>query len=70
MSTNFNDQDNEFDDDKLTILGIISVITNPTKEEELPNKKYVDEPIKGSILRFNQTLRNYIKMSVEKNDLF
>ena len=34
-------------------------------DNELTNKKYVDDDLdKNTILRFNQTLENYLKMSV------
>ena len=37
----------------------------PSSDDELSNKKYVDDSIgEGTILRFNQTLQNYLKVSV------
>ena len=61
----FNDQDNEFDNNKLTKLGSITVNRNPNLDNELANKKYIDDELdKNTVLRFNQTLQNYLKVSV------
>ena len=61
----FNDQDNEFDNYKLTNLDSITVNRDPNLDNELSNKKYVDNSIgEGTILRFSQTLENYLKVSV------
>ena len=61
----FNDQDNEFDKNKLTNLDSITVNRDPNLDNELSNKKYVDNSIgEGTLLRFNQTLENYLKVSV------
>ena len=66
----FNDQDNEFDNIKLTNLDSITVNSNPNLDNELSNKKYVDDSIaEGTIVRFNQTLENYLKVSVG-NDIY
>ena len=65
LSSVFNDQDNEFDNNKLTNLDSITVNRNPNLDNELSNKKYVDDSIgEGAILRFSQTLENYLKVSV------
>ena len=64
----FNDQDNEFDKHKLTSLDSVSVNRNPNSDNELANKIYIDDSIgKVTIVRFNQTLQNYLKVSV-RND--
>ena len=61
----FNDPDNEFDNNKLTNLDSITVNRDPNLDHELSNKKYVDDSIaEGTIVRFNQTLENYLKVSV------
>ena len=61
----FNDQDNEFDNIKLTNLDSITVNRSPNLDNELSNKKHVDDSIgEGTILRFNQTLSNYLEVSV------
>ena len=45
LSTVFNDQDNEFDSNKLTILDSITVNRYPTRDNELSNKNYVDDDL-------------------------
>ena len=65
LTSVFNDQDNEFDNNKLTNLDSVSVNRNPTSDNEVSNKKFVDDSIgEGTIVRFNQTLENYFKVSV------
>ena len=65
LSSVFNDQDNEFDNNKLTNLDSVTVNREPCSDNELANKKYVDESLGGGNLsRFNQTLQNYLKVSV------
>ena len=65
LSSVFNDQDNEFDNNKCTNLDSITVNRDPNLDNELSNKKYVDNSIgEGTLLRFNQTLENYLKVSV------
>ena len=61
----FNDQDNEFDNTKLFNLDSITVIRDPRSDNDLVNKKDNDNSIgEGTIVRFNQTLENYSKVSV------
>ena len=65
LSSMFNNQDNEFDNNKLTNLDSIQVNRNPNLDNELANKKYIDDELdKNTVLRFNQTLQNYLKISV------
>ena len=68
-----NNQDNDFNDNndnKLTNIDSITVNRNPTSDDEVSNKKYVDDELdKNTILRFNQTRQNYLKVSVG-NDLY
>ena len=60
-----NNQDNDFNDKKLTNIDSITVNRNPTSDNEVTNKKYVDDSIGDvTILRFNQILENYLKVSV------
>ena len=60
-----NNQDNDLNDSKLTSLDSITVNRNPTSDNELSNKKYIDDELdKNTILRFNRTLENYLKVSV------
>ena len=43
----------------------VTLNSNPTSDNEVSNKKYVDDSIgEGTILRFNQTPGNYFKVSV------
>ena len=50
---------------KLPRLDAVTVIRNPTSDNEISTIKYdVDELKKTTILRFNQTLQNYLKVSV------
>ena len=70
LSSVFNDQDNEFNNNKLTNLDSITVNRDPNLDNELSNKKYVDNSIgEVTLLRFNQTLENYLKVSVG-NDIY
>ena len=60
-----NNQDNDLNDSKLTNLDSVQVNRNPVLDNELANKKYIDNSIgQGTLLRFNQTLTNYLKVSV------
>ena len=60
-----NNQDNDLNDNKLTNLDSIQVNRIPTSDNELSNKKFIDDSIgEGTLLRFNQTLSNYLKVSV------
>ena len=57
LSSVFNDQDNEFDNNKLTNLDSVTVNRNPNLDNELASKKYIDDELdKNTVLRFNQTL--------------
>ena len=60
-----NNQDNDFNDNKLTKVDSITVNRNPISDYEITNKKYVDDELdKNTVIRFNQTLSNYRKVSV------
>ena len=46
----------------------MTVNRNPSLDNELANKKYIDNEIdKNTIVRFNKTLENYFKISVGKD---
>ena len=63
-----NNQDNDFNDNKLTNIDSITVNRNPSSDNELSNKKYIDdEHDKYTIVRFNQTLENCLEVSAGKN---
>ena len=65
LSSVFNDQDNEFDNNNFKKLDSVSVNRDPSSDDELANKKYDDDSIgEGLLLRFNQTLKNYLNVSV------
>ena len=59
-----NNQDNDLNDKKLTNLHSITVNRNPTSDNKVSNKRYVDDSLENTLLRFNQTLMNYLKVSV------
>ena len=59
-----NNQDNDLNDKKLTNLDSITVNRNPILQNEAANKNFIDDSIgEGTIVRFNQTLQNYLKVS-------
>ena len=65
-----NNQDNDLNDNELTNIDSMTINRNPTSDNEVANKKYIDDDIdKNTILRFNQTLQNYLKVSVG-NDIY
>ena len=65
-----NNQDNDFNDNKLTNIDSVTINRNPILDNELSNKKYIDDELdKNTIVRFNQTLKTYLKVSVG-NDIY
>ena len=65
-----NNQDNNFNDKKLTNINSITINNNPSDNNHVCNKKYVDDELdKNTLVRFNQTLTNYLKVSVG-NDIY
>ena len=63
-------QDNNFNDNKLTNINSITINNNPSDDNHVCNKKYVDDELdKNTIVRFNQTLQNYLKVSIG-NDIY
>ena len=66
-STNIvkNNQDIDFNNNNLTNINSITINNNPTDYNHVSNKKYIDNELdKNTIVRFNQTLQNYLKISV------
>ena len=60
-----NNQDNDPNDNKLTNSDSVVVNREPTLDNEVANKKYIDDSIGEDILvRFNQTLQSYLKVFV------
>ena len=50
---------------KLTKLDSVTVNRNPSSDNEIVNKNYLDDELhKNTVLRFNQTLENCLKVSV------
>ena len=63
-----NNQDNDLSDNKLTNINSIRNNNNPTDDNHVSNKKYIDNELdKNTIVRFNQTLQNYLRVSVESD---
>ena len=63
-------QDNDLKDNKLTNINSITINNNPIDDNHISNKKYVDNELdKNTIVRFYQTLENYLKVSVG-NDIY
>ena len=57
-----NNEDNDFIDNKLTKINSITINNNPTDDNHVCNKKYIDDELdKNTIVRYNQTLQNYLK---------
>ena len=66
LATVFNHQDNIFDNKNLRIFDIFTVNKNPFVNNGVSNKNFVDDELdQDTILSFNQTLQNYIKVSGE-----
>ena len=60
-----NNKNTSFKDNRLTNLDSITVTRNPSSDNGLANKNYVDESLdRENILRFSQTLENYIEVSI------
>ena len=60
-----NNQYNDLKDNKLTNLDSVQVNRIPTSDNEIASEKYIDDSIgESTLLRFNQTLENYLKVSV------
>ena len=50
---------------KPTNLHSVTVKTEPSLDKQLANKNYIDDELdKNTILCFNQTIQNYLKVSV------
>ena len=60
-----NNQDNDLNDNKLTNLNSITINNNAIHDNHVTNKKIIDDALdKNTIVRFNQPLQNYLKVSV------
>ena len=60
-----NNQNNDLNDNKLTNINSITINNNPIDDNHVANRKCIDdESDEKTVLRFNQTLENYLKVSV------
>ena len=60
-----NKQVKSLNDNKITILDSVIVNKIPILDNELANRKHVDDEIcKDTIVRFNQTLQSFLKVTV------
>ena len=60
-----NNQSNDFNDNIILNVRSIQINDDPSNDNHVSNKKYIDDELdKNTILRFNQTLQNYLKVSV------
>ena len=60
-----NNQSNDFNDNIILNVRSIQINDDPSNDNHVSNKKYIDDELdKKTILRFNQTLQNYLKVSV------
>ena len=65
LSSLFNDQDIEFDNNKLTNLDSVTVNRNPISDNEMVKKKYIADSLgESTLVRFNQSLQIFLKVSV------
>ena len=63
-----NNQDIDFNDIKLFNVDGVVVNREPSSDNELASEKFTDNQLdKNTFLRFNQTLENYLKVSVGNN---
>ena len=61
-------RDNDFNKYRISNIESARVNRNHSLDDEVSNKKYVDDQIdKNTLVRFNQTLSNYLKVSVGNN---
>ena len=60
-----NNQDNDFNDNKLKNLDSVAVNRNPVNDNELTSEIYVDNQLNDkTTVRFNQSLQNSLKVSI------
>ena len=65
MSTVFNDQNDEIDSNRLTILFSFTVNKNPLLDEEVTNKNYFDELDKDIFSRLIKQYKTISKSPLE-----
>ena len=61
-----NNQDNDFNDNKLTNINSITINTNPTHNNHVTNKKYIDDQLdKNTLVRLNDDSNDrYLKVNI------
>ena len=60
-----NNQSNNFNDNIILNVRSIQINDDPSNDNHVSNKKYIDDKLdKNTLVRFNQTLQNYLKVSV------
>ena len=65
-----NNQDIDFNDNQLININSITTNNNPTDDNHISNKKYIDDELdKNTIVRFSQTVQNYLRIPVG-NDIY
>ena len=65
-----NNQDKDLNDSKLTNLDSNTINRYLVPDNEVSNKKYIDNELdKITLVRFNQALENYLKVSI-RNDTY
>ena len=64
-----NNQDNNFNNNKLTNINSITINTNPTDNNHISNKKYVDDQLdKDTIVRLNDDSNDgYLKVNINNS---
>ena len=61
-----NNQDNDFNDNKLTNINSITINNNPTDNNHVSNKKYIDDELdKDTLVRLNDNSNDrYLKVNI------
>ena len=61
-----NNQDNDFNDNKLTKINSITINNNPTDKNHVSNKKYIDDELdKDTLVRLNDNSNDrYLKVNI------
>ena len=64
-----NNQDNDFNDKKLTNVNSITINNNPTDNNHVSNKKYIDDQLdKDTLVRLNDNSNNrYLKVDINNS---
>ena len=62
-----NNQDNDFNDNKLTNINSITINNNPTDDNHVSNKKYIDDELEqNAIVRLNDNSNDrYLQVHID-----